>query len=86
MVSTIGPIFYARRLCSIMDTFCNDWPIISRPIWLLRQFAEAESTILVLSLMMDGGEENLSFKWRTHYINKGIQIRQTALTTMKSMV
>lgn len=40
--------------------------------------AERESGNLILSLMMDGGQENLSSEWRSHCTNKGIQLRQTA--------
>ena len=40
--------------------------------------AERESNSRILALMMDGSQENLSNDWRTHCINKGIQLRTTA--------
>ena len=59
---------YALQLCSE----------IFRAYLAFEAVAERESNSRVLALMMDGGQENLSNDWRTHCVNKGIQIRTTA--------
>ena len=74
--------YWANFMCE-KTRFNRGYPLqrrsdVFRAYLAFEAVAERESGAKVLSLMMDGGGENLSSEWRTHCTNHGIKVRLTA--------
>ena len=74
--------YWANFMCE-KTRFNRSYPLqrrsdVFRAYLAFEAVAERESGAKVLSLMMDGGGENLSSEWRTHCTNHRIKVRLTA--------